>query len=158
MPYVRTTRLGRVLNGALGALVKWGVGPGHVYLLEVQGRKSGMLHTTPVDPLPYEGRLYLVAPRGNTQWARNARAAGTVQLRKGHEVQAYHVRALPEAERPPILKAYLDRFHREVQRYFPVPAGSPVEDMAPLASRYPVFELRPATASLAVLPAGSGPG
>jgi len=30
-----------------------------------------------------------------------------------------------------------------VQRYFPVPAGSPAEDLAPLAPRYPVFELVP---------------
>jgi hypothetical protein len=50
---------------------------------------------------------------------------------------------LSEAERPPILKAYLDQFRREVQRFFTVPAGSPVEAFAPLAYRYPTFELLP---------------
>jgi hypothetical protein len=35
-------------------------------------------------------------------------------------------------EKPEILKAYLDTFRREVQRYFPVPAGSPLEAVAKL--------------------------
>jgi hypothetical protein len=50
---------------------------------------------------------------------------------------------LSHAEKPPILKAYLDRFRREVQRYFPVPAGSPIERFGPLAPRYPAYELLP---------------
>jgi hypothetical protein len=45
--------------------------------------------------------------------------------------------------RSPILKAYLDRFAGEVQRFFPVPKGSPVEAFSELAPRYPVFELQP---------------
>jgi hypothetical protein len=45
--------------------------------------------------------------------------------------------------RPPVLKAYLDRFAGEVQRFFPVPKGSPVERFNDLAPRYPVFELQP---------------
>ena len=31
---------------------------------------------------------------------------------------------VPDAEKPEILKAYLDSFKRDVQQYFPVPAGS----------------------------------
>jgi hypothetical protein len=64
-----------------------------------------------------------------------------VTLRRGRRRVAYRLRALPDAERPPILAAYLDGFRREVQRYFPVPAGSPPGAFAPLVSRYPVFEL-----------------
>ena len=45
-------------------------------------------------------------------------------------------------EKLPVLKAYLDRFRREVQRYFPVPAGSPAQAFRPYAERYPTFELR----------------
>jgi hypothetical protein len=58
-------------------------------------------------------------------------------------------RAVPTAsasfpnERAPVLKAYLDRFAAEVQRFFPVPKGSPVAAFAALAARFPVFELRP---------------
>jgi hypothetical protein len=55
----------------------------------------------------------------------------------------YAVRELPPGIRSPILKAYLDRFAGEVQRFFPVPKGSPVELFNDLAPRYPVFELQP---------------
>jgi hypothetical protein len=48
-----------------------------------------------------------------------------------------------DEDKPEILKAYLDSFTRTVQRYFPVPAGSPAESFRPLAARYPVFELIP---------------
>jgi hypothetical protein len=44
---------------------------------------------------------------------------------------------------PEILKAYLDQFKREVQRYFPVPAGSPAEAFRYLLESYPAFELIP---------------
>ena len=55
----------------------------------------------------------------------------------------YAVRELPPSERPPVLKAYLDRFAGEVQRFFPVPTGSSIEAFRDLAPRYPIFELQP---------------
>jgi hypothetical protein len=45
--------------------------------------------------------------------------------------------------RSPIVKAYLERFAGEVQRFFPIPKGSAVEAFNDLAPRYPVFELEP---------------
>ena len=48
---------------------------------------------------------------------------------------------IPDSEKPAILKAYLDNFKREVQTYFPIPAGSPVEAFTELATTYPAFEL-----------------
>jgi len=45
--------------------------------------------------------------------------------------------------RPPVLKAYLDRFAGEVQRFFPVSKRSAVESFSDLAPRYPVFVLQP---------------
>jgi hypothetical protein len=82
-----------------------------------------------------------VAPRGRTQWVRNAEAAGEVTLKKGSKRQQYRLRALSDQEKPDILKAYLDDFKREVQRYFPVPAGSPAEAFRELVQSYPAFEL-----------------
>jgi deazaflavin-dependent oxidoreductase (nitroreductase family) len=140
-PYERPTRFEHLLNRAIGALVRLGIGLPHMRVLEVRGRTSGRLYTVPVDVLIEGDRLYLVAPRGYTQWARNAEASGEVALRRGPRRQEYRLRTLSEAEKPPILKAYLDRFRREVQRYFPVPAGSPVERFAQLAARYPAYEL-----------------
>jgi len=132
-----------VLNRAIGMLARLGLGPSHIWLLEVRGRRSGRIRVTPVDLLSERERLYLVAPRGYTEWVRNAEASGEVTLQRGSRRTSYRLRALSEAEKPPVLKAYLDRFRREVQRYFPIPAGSPAGAFAPLASRYPVFELLP---------------
>jgi deazaflavin-dependent oxidoreductase (nitroreductase family) len=131
----------RLLNRAVGALVRLGLAPAHMRLLEVRGRKTGRRYALPVDLLVERDRLYLVAPRGHTEWVRNVEVSGEVTLRRGRQAALYRARPLSEAETPAILKAYLDRFRREVQRYFPVRAGSPVEAFAPLAARYPAFEL-----------------
>jgi deazaflavin-dependent oxidoreductase (nitroreductase family) len=135
------TAVEKIFNRSFGFLVGLGLGPAHIYLLQVRGRKTGKLFSTPVDLLDLHGKRYLVAPRGRTQWVRNAEAAGEVTLKKGSTRQKFHLRPIPDAEKPPILKAYLDRFKREVQQYFPVPAGSPPEAFAELASSYPAFEL-----------------
>jgi len=131
----------RVISRLFGILVGLGLALPHNYLLEVRGRKSGRLYSTPVDVLERDGRRFLVAGRGETQWVRNARASGQVTLRKGLRGEACRLRALSDAEKPEVLKAYLDRFKMTVQRYFPIPAGSPVERFAPVAAGYPVFEL-----------------
>lgn len=144
-PFERPGRVERLFNACMGVLVRRGLGPSHIWELEVRGRKSGKLRRLPVDILESEGALFLVAPRGRTQWVRNAEVQGEVALRRGRREVSYRLRVLADAEKPQILKLYLDRFQREVQRFFPVPAGSPVERFAALAERYPVFELRRAS-------------
>jgi len=131
----------KVFNRVFGWLVGLGLGFSYNYLLQVRGRKSGKLYSTPIDLLERDGTRYLVAPRGRTQWVRNAEAAGVVTLKKGSHSQNFRLRAITGEEKLPLLKAYLDTFRREVQRYFPVPAGSPPEVFLPLADAYPVFEL-----------------
>ena len=131
----------RAFNKLFGFLVGLGLGLPHNYLLQVRGRKSGRVYATPVDVLNREGKRYLVAPRGYTQWVRNAEVSGEITLRRGRQTRTYRLRALSDAEKPAVLKAYLDRFRREVQRYFPVPAGSPPDAFAKVAARYPAFEL-----------------
>jgi deazaflavin-dependent oxidoreductase (nitroreductase family) len=140
-PFERPSRLEHLLNRAIGVLVRVGIGLPHMRVLEVRGRKTGTLYSLPVDVLVEGDKTYLVAPRGYTQWVRNAEASGEVTLGRGKRVERYRLRELSDAEKPPILKAYLDRFRREVQRYFPIPAGSPAEQFAPLAPRYPAYEL-----------------
>jgi len=131
----------KFFNRALGSLVLLGLAPSHMRMLEVRGRKSGKFYSTPVDLLELEGKKYLVAPRGHTQWVRNAEAAGQVTLKRGGTRQAFRLRALSDAEKLPILKAYLDSFKKEVQRFFPIPAGSPSEAFVEVATSYPAFEL-----------------
>ena len=131
----------RVFNRLFGFLVGLGFGLKHNYLLQVRGRKSGKLYSTPIDLLEIGGKRFLVAPRGRTQWVRNAEAAGEVMLKKGRSRQSYRLRPVADAEKPELLKAYLDSFKTTVQRYFPVPAGSAVQPFASIAANYPVFEL-----------------
>jgi deazaflavin-dependent oxidoreductase (nitroreductase family) len=133
----------RFFNRTFGVLVGLGLGLPHNYLLQVRGRKSGKLYSTPIDLLELNGKRYLVAPRGRTQWVRNAEAAGEVMLKKGRTRLSYRIRPIPDEVKPEMLKAYLDRFKTTVQRYFPVAAGSPTEAFVEIASDYPVFELLP---------------
>ncbi|HEY4904711.1 MAG TPA: nitroreductase family deazaflavin-dependent oxidoreductase [Candidatus Sulfotelmatobacter sp.] len=136
----------KIFNRIFGFLVGIGLGFSYNYLLQVRGRKSGKLYSTPIDLLELKGKRFLVAPRGRTQWVRNAEAAGEVTLKKGSKRLRFRLRPLSDAEKPEILKAYLDTFKREVQTYFPVAAGSPVEAFVPLLGNYPAFELLSAEA------------
>ena len=131
----------RVFNRLFGALVGLGIGLPHNYLLEVRGRTSGRRYAVPVNVLTLGGRRYLVAGRGYTQWVRNAQASGEAVLRKGRRREHCRLHAVADEDKPDILKAYLDRFARTVQRYFPVPAGSAPSAFHPLVARYPIFEL-----------------
>ena len=135
------TPIEKFFNRVMGSLVSIGLAPSHMRLLQVRGRKSGRLYSTPVDLLEIAGKLYLVAPRGRTQWVRNAEAAGEVVLKRGSDQRKFRLRPLSAEEKPPILKAYLDRFKTEVQRYFPIAAGSTPDKFVPITSNYPAFEL-----------------
>ncbi|HZC24588.1 MAG TPA: nitroreductase family deazaflavin-dependent oxidoreductase [Candidatus Binatia bacterium] len=135
------TPVEKLFNRTFGFVVGLGLGPAYIHLLQVRGRKSGKLYSTPVDLLELGGKRYLVAPRGRTQWVRNAEAAGEVTLKRGTRRDRFRLRALDDVEKLPILKAYLDNFRREVQRYFAVPAGSPPEAFAAIAESCPAFEL-----------------
>jgi deazaflavin-dependent oxidoreductase (nitroreductase family) len=136
-------RFERAVTRAFGFLVGLGLGLPHNYLLEVRGRRTGRTYATPVDVLELGGRRFLVAGGGRTQWVLNAEAAGEVTLRKGRTRQRFRLRAVPDSEKPELLKAYLDRFKLTVRRYFPVPPGTAAQAFVGLAGRYPVFELLP---------------
>jgi deazaflavin-dependent oxidoreductase (nitroreductase family) len=140
--YKKPSGVERVFGRVLVALLRVGLVRGHFYVLEVRGRSSGKTISLPVDPIDMDGKRYLVSARGNTNWVRNARAAGEVVLTRAMRRKRYAARELPAEERSPILQAYLDQFATEVQRFFPVPKGSPARAFEELASRYPVFELR----------------
>ena len=112
-------------------------------LLQVRGRKTGRVYSSPVNLLQVGGKKYLVAPRGQTQWVRNAESAGEIVLKRGSARNKYRLKPIPDSEKPEILKSYLDSYKSEVQQYFPVPAGSSPATFRDIASNYPVFELVP---------------
>jgi len=139
--YERPSVVEGLFNRLFGLLVRAGIGLRHNVLLQVRGRKSGRIYSTPVNVLDHNGRRYLVAPRGDTQWSRNALASGEVTLVRAFRRETVKVQPLGDAAKPEILKAYLDRFATTVQRYFSVRAGSPADAFRAVAADYPVFEI-----------------
>jgi deazaflavin-dependent oxidoreductase (nitroreductase family) len=139
---LRPTVIDRAFNRAFGFLLRIGLGLSHNYLLEVRGRKSGRIYSTPVNVLDHKNKTYLVAPRGYTQWVKNVLISGEATLVKGGKRKQVGLREINNDAKAEVLKAYLDRFKLSVQRYFPIAAGSPVEEFQSFTARYPVFELR----------------
>ena len=129
------------MNRLYGWLTGLGLGPSHSYLLEVTGRRTGKMRTMPVNILRYEGKLFLVATRGHTQWSRNVLARRQVTLKRGRVRLEFSLRLVEDAEKPEILKAYLNCFYWMVWRFFPVSRGAPAVAFAAIAAQYPVFEL-----------------
>jgi deazaflavin-dependent oxidoreductase (nitroreductase family) len=111
-------------------------------ILAVPGRKSGTMHTTPVNLLEVEGKRYLVAPRGNTQWVRNVRAAGGGELRLGRKRERFRAVELIDNEKPALLRAYLKAWSMETARFFGnVKHDAPDEEIARIAPNHPVFRI-----------------
>ncbi|HEX3630788.1 MAG TPA: nitroreductase family deazaflavin-dependent oxidoreductase, partial [Candidatus Dormibacteraeota bacterium] len=101
--------------------------------LTVRGRTSGRPYRFPVLPLDFQGRRYIVAPRGNTQWARNLRAVGEAELKLGGRNARVRATEIPPAERKPMVDAYVQRYGKKyggfVAKEFaamPDPADHPV--------------------------------
>src|SRR5271155_6213681 len=108
----------RVFNPIVAALTARGVSVLGSRVLEVRGRSSGEPRRTPVNLLALDGERYLVAPRGETQWARNLRASGQGKLLVGRRSESFPAVGLPDPEKPPVLRAYLKRWKFEVGVFF----------------------------------------
>lgn len=133
------------LNGTVGGLTRLGVSVWGSRLLRVRGRRSGEWRTTPVNVLVLDGARYVVAPRGETQWVRNLRAAGTAELVRGRHTESVVAVELTDDEKPPVLRAYLARWKLEVGVFFEgVDARSSEADMRRIAPAHPIFRIEQA--------------
>ena len=138
-----------VFNQLVAWLTRHGISVLGSRVLAVRGRTSGQWRTTPVNLLEYEGRRYLVAPRGETQWVRNLRVAGTGELRLGKRAEPFRGRELTDEEKLPVLRAYLKRWKAEVGIFFEgTGAGSTDEQMRAIAPKHPSFEVVPVGSEL----------
>ena len=131
-----------VFNRAVAALTRSGLSIWWSRELRVRGRKSGEWKTTPVNLLDLNGEQYLVAPRGETQWVRNLRAAGAGELRVGRRTQAFEAKELADDEKVEVLRAYLKRWKAEVGVFFEgVGADASDADLRRIAPNHPVFRI-----------------
>jgi hypothetical protein len=110
-------------------------------VLSVRGRTTGRWHNTPVNPLTVDGRRYLVAPRGETQWVRNIRVSGEGRLTLGGRTETVRVEEVADSEKPPILRAYLREWGWEVKRFFGVDADAADDTLAHISPNHPVFRI-----------------
>ena len=135
-------RMGRLFNETVAALTRGGISIKGSRVLSVRGRKSGEWRSTPVNLLSYEGKQYLVSPRGQTQWVRNMRVAGGGELRVGRRVEAFTAQELPDEKKPALLREYLRRWKFEVGMFFEgVGPDAPDAKLLEIAPGYPVFQI-----------------
>jgi deazaflavin-dependent oxidoreductase (nitroreductase family) len=130
-------------NGIVAWLADRGITLAGARTLEVRGRKSGNLQRIPVNPLRIDGRTYLIGARGDTQWSRNVRAAGSCTLRGGRKAVTYRVVEVATVDKPTVLRPYLKRWGWEVGALMPVKitATSTDAELLSAGAAIPVFEL-----------------
>ena len=130
----------RALNAIVRPLARLGLAGPHTHLLTVRGRVSGKLWSTPVSIVRDGDERWLVAPYGERNWVRNARAAGWVELRRGTRRERLRVEELGPEEAALVLREYY-RLFRLTRRFFAVSLDSPQEAWLAEAPRHPVFRL-----------------
>jgi deazaflavin-dependent oxidoreductase (nitroreductase family) len=131
-----------VFNQVVAGLTGAGISVLGSRVLAVRGRKSGEWRTTPVNLLTYEGKRYLVAPRGETQWVRNLRVAGEGELRLGRRAEPFRAAEVPGEDKPAILRAYLKRWKAEVGMFFDgVGPNASESELLRIGPDHPVFEI-----------------
>lgn len=140
--YDQPNSAARALNGIIRVLAEAGISIAGTRALRVRGRKTGKLRGVVVNLLTIEGRQYLVSPRGNTQWARNARAAGQVEIGPRWRGRVAHLKELVDDAKPEVLKPYLVRWYWEVKGHVGgLTPESTDADLRAVAPSIPVFEL-----------------
>lgn len=120
-----------------------GIGPRCAAALEVVGRSSGRLLSSPVVIADWNGERYLVSMLGErANWVRNVRAADGRAVLVRRRREAVLLEDVPVEKRAPILRRYLAlapgaRPHIRVDRQ------APLEEFEGIASQIPVFRITP---------------
>ena len=127
---VHYVRPGFILNNIANPIVtRLGLTP----TLTVVGRRSGQRHTNPIgEPFVFEGGRYLVSGRGETQWARNLRAAGRCEMRIHRRTERFRVVEITGPDRLRIVYAWRAALGHAVDGYF---------RQIPDEAEHPVFRL-----------------
>ena len=133
--YLRPPWPARVIGNRMAALFRSSV----VWKLSVRGRRTGAWRTVPVAVLDYEGGRYLMAPRGETDWVLNLRAAGSARLTRKGRTEEIAATEVPPTARPALIDAYLAAYGSfptvtQTFRALPDPADHPTFRITPPAS------------------------
>ncbi len=115
--YEEPNRVARAANTVIRWLAELGISIAGTRALRVRGRKSGKPRAVVINLLTVGGVDYLVSPRGNTQWARNVRAAGVVEVGPRWRRRRARISEVDDAAKPDVLRRYLDRWYWQVKDY-----------------------------------------
>jgi deazaflavin-dependent oxidoreductase (nitroreductase family) len=137
----------KVINSIMQTFVRMGLGPKHTYLLTVQGRRSGKPYSTPVTIVESNEGRWLVAPYGEMNWVRNARASGQVTLSRGGRSERLSIAEEAPEVSARVLKTYVT-LEPITRPYFEATVDSSVEAFQAEAVR-PVFRLIRLTGGMA---------
>jgi deazaflavin-dependent oxidoreductase (nitroreductase family) len=138
-PY-RRSAWRRVLNALVRPLARLGLAGRSTYVLTVRGRTSGKLWSTPVSIVEHGDARWLVAPYGERNWVKNARAAGSVELQRGWRRDRLAVEEVDAVRAVPVLREYYRRF-RVTRPFFGVTLDSSDSEWLAEARRHPAFRL-----------------
>ena len=105
-----------------------------VHTLEVARRNAVEPQRVPVIPLEQDGSLFVVSTRGESDWVKNVRSAGIVQLGQKGKFVEYAATEVPADERSGVITAYRKKAGREVNRYW---------KRLPKDADHPTFKLTP---------------
>ena len=132
----------RAFNEMFRWLAEAGISLAGTRALRVRGRKTGKRRGVVINLLTVDGRDYVVSPRGNTQWARNARAAGVVEMGPRWRSREIRIAEVGDNDKPPLLRRYLDRWYWEVRGHIGgLTPESNDDELRAAAPSIPVFEL-----------------
>lgn len=132
--------LRRLADVLIKPIARLGVGGKRLHVLTTVGRKTGRRHSTPVSLVYMGGEPWLVAPYGERQWVRNARAAGEVELTRALRTERVRVEEVDPQTAAPILREYLQSTPI-VKDFFDVDKHSSLAEFAAEAPRHPVFRV-----------------
>lgn len=142
--YEEPNRVARAGNVVIRWLADLGISIAGTRSLHVRGRKTGKQRAVVINLLTVDGVDYLVSPRGNTQWARNVRAAGVVDVGPRWRRRSLAATEVDDAAKPDLLKRYLDRWYWQVKGYVAgLTPDSSAEEFRAGAPSIPVFVLGP---------------
>ncbi|BAX92725.1 nitroreductase family deazaflavin-dependent oxidoreductase [Mycobacterium shigaense] len=140
--YEEPNRVARAGNVAMRWLTDLGVSIAGTQVLRVRGRKTGKARAVVINLLTVDGVDYVVSPRGNTQWARNVRAAGSVEIGPRWRRRQVTVTEVSDAAKPELLRRYLARWYWQVKDFvLGLTPESTQEQLLAAAPSIPVFAL-----------------
>jgi hypothetical protein len=140
--YDEPDRAARAANTLIRWLAELGISIAGTRAISVRGRKSGKPRGVVVNILTIDGVDYLVSPRGTTQWVRNARAAGVIDVGPRWHRRRSRISEVPDSDKPDLLRRYLDRWYWEVRGHFAgLTPDSGDQELRAAAPSIPVFTL-----------------